>query len=110
MAQSSILAKNYFDQGEYEKAIIIYEKLVSQNPGRLDFLKSLVEANQQLKQFDIAENLLINRLTSGKIIPEFYVELGYNYSLQENDSLANQNYQLAVDFVERSPNYIFNVG
>jgi hypothetical protein len=76
----------------------------------LDFLKSLVEANQQLKQFDIAENLLINRLTSGKIIPEFYVELGYNYSLQENDSLANQNYQLAVDFVERSPNYIFNVG
>jgi tetratricopeptide (TPR) repeat protein len=110
MAQSSILAKNYFDQGEYEKAIVIYEKLVSQNPGRLDFLKSLVEANQQLKQFDIAENLLINRLTSGKIIPEFYVELGYNYSLQENDSLANQNYQLAVDFVERSPNYIFNVG
>ena len=110
MGQSQILAKNYFDQGEYEKAITLYEKLVSQNPGRLDLLKSLVEANQQLQQFDIAENLLLNKLNSGKIIPQFYVELGYNYSLQENDSLANINYQIAVDFVERSPNYIFNVG
>ncbi len=110
MGQSQILAKNYFDQGEYEKAITIYEKLVLQNPGRLDFLKSLVETNQQLQQFDVAENLLLNKLNSERIIPQFYVELGYNYSLQENDSLANKNYQIAVDFVERSPNYIFNVG
>jgi len=110
MAQSSILAKNYFDQGEYEKAITLYEKLVSKNPGRLDFLKSLVESNQQLQNFEVAENLLLNKLNSGKTIPQLYVELGYNYSLQENDSLALQNYQMAVDFVERSPNYIFNVG
>jgi tetratricopeptide (TPR) repeat protein len=110
MAQSPLLANNYFYQGEYEKAITLYEKLVRKNPGRLDFLKSLVESNQQLQQFGIAENLLVNKLKSGNVIPELYVELGYNYSLQNNDSLANQNYQLAVDFVERSPNYIFNVG
>jgi tetratricopeptide (TPR) repeat protein len=110
IAQSQLLAKNYFDQGEYEKAITLYEKLVRKNPGQLNLLKSLVEANQQLKQFEVAENLLINKLNSRNIFPELYVELGYNYSLQDNDSLANQNYQMAVDFVERSPNYIFNVG
>jgi tetratricopeptide (TPR) repeat protein len=110
LAQSPLLAKNYFDQGEYEKAVTLYEKLVLKNPGRLDFLKSLVETNQQLQQFEVAENLLVNKLNSRNIIPELYVELGYNYSLQDNDSLANQNYQMAVDFVERSPNYIFSVG
>jgi tetratricopeptide (TPR) repeat protein len=110
LAQSEILAKNYFDQGEYEKAITLYEKIVQKNPGRLDLLKSLVEANQQLERFDVAENLLNNKLNSGNMIPQLYVELGYNYSLQNKDTLAHQNYQLAVDMVERSPNYIFNVG
>ena len=110
LAQSEILAKNYFDQGEYEKAITLYEKIVQKNPGRLDLLKSLVEANQQLERFDVAENLLNNKLNSGNMIPQLYVELGYNYSLQNKDTLAQQNYQLAVDMVERSPNYIFNVG
>ena len=110
MAQSELLAKNYFNQGEYEKAITLYEKLVRKNPGRLDLLKSLVQGNQQLMQFDVAENLLQNKLNSGKVLPQLYVELGYNYSLQDNDSLAFQNYQMAVDIVEQSPNYIFNVG
>lgn len=110
MAQSQLLADNYFYQGEYEKAIAVYEKLVAKNPGRLDLLKSLVEANQQLQRFEVAQELLINKLNTRNIIPELYVELGYNYSLQENDSLANRNYQMAVDFVEQSPNYIFNVG
>ncbi len=110
MSQSSILAKNYFDQGEYEKAISLYEKLAKKNPGRLDFLKLLVESNQQLQQFEVAESLLLNKLNSGKVIPQLYVELGYNYSLQKKDSLAIKNYQMAVDFVARSPNYMYNVG
>ena len=110
MGQSQLLAKNYFSQGEYEKAISVYEKLVRRNPRRLDLLKSLVEANQQLRQFEVAEKLLVNKLGSGNISPQLYIELGHNYALQENDSLANYNYQLAVDFVERSPNYILNVG
>ena len=110
ISQSSILAENYFDQGEYEKAITIYEKLVNRNPGRLDYLKSLVESNQQLQKFSIAESLLLNKLNSGKVIPELYVELGYNYSLQEKDSMAVEHYQMAVDFVEQSPNYMYNVG
>ena len=110
VAQSEILAKNYFDQGEYEKAVTLYEKIVRQTPGRLDLLKSLVEANQQLERFDVAENLLKDKLDSGKEIPQLYVELGYNYALQNKDTLANQNYMQAVDIVERSPNYIFNVG
>lgn len=110
MAQSDLLAKNYFYQGEYAKAISIYDKLVRKNPGRLDFLKSLVEANQQLENFEEAERLLKERLSSGRIIAQLYVDLGYNYSLQNKDTIATQYYDLAIDAIKERPNYVFNVG
>jgi pentatricopeptide repeat protein len=39
MSQSSILAKNYFDQGEYEKAISLYEKLAKKKSRTVGFSK-----------------------------------------------------------------------
>ncbi len=110
IAQSDLLAKNYFDQGEYAKAITIYDKLVRKSPGRLDYLKSLVEANQQLENFEEAERLLKERLNSSRIMPQFYVDLGYNYSLQNKDIEATQNYDLAIEAIKKHPNYVFNVG
>lgn len=110
LAQSDLLAKNYFDQGEYAKAIIIYDKLVRKNPGRFDYFKSLVEANQQLEDFVEAERLLNERLNSGRVVPRLYVDLGYNYSLQNRDIEATQNYDLAIEAIKERPNYVFNVG
>ena len=31
-AQNDLLAKNYFEQGEYEKALVLYKKLVHYTP------------------------------------------------------------------------------
>ena len=58
VSQNELLAKNYFDQGEYEKAITLYEKIIERTPSRLDLLKSLIESYQQVERFDAAENLL----------------------------------------------------
>jgi tetratricopeptide (TPR) repeat protein len=110
MAQSELLAKNYFDQGEYEKAIVIYEKLNTNNPGRLDFLFALVEANQQLENFEKAESLLKEKLSTHRNIPQIYVELGYNSSLQNKEEEAKQYYNQAISFVLDNPNYAYNIG
>ena len=110
IAQSELLAKNYFDQGEYEKAITIYDKLYRKTPGRLDYLHALVESNQQLENFEEAERLLLERINSGRSLPQLYVNLGYNYSLQNKDEEAIKNYNLALEAIRLRPNYVFSIG
>jgi tetratricopeptide (TPR) repeat protein len=110
VAQNELLAKNYFEQGEYEKARSIYDKLLKQSPGRLDFLLMLVQSNQQLEQFSEAENLLLNKLKERRINPLFYVELGYNYSLQQNETQALFYYNKAIEYTLENPNYAYSVG
>lgn len=109
-SQNEALAKNYFEQGEYEKAKSLYEKLLGQNPGRLDFLLSLVETNQQLENFEEAEALLLKRLEGRRILPQLYVDLGQNYRLQNRDSLASVTFKKAIDYIETQPNYAYNIG
>ena len=110
VAQSELLAKNYFDQGEYEKALTIYEKLYKKAPNRLDFLLSIVEAQQQLENFLAAETLLKQSLDSRRINPQLYIELGYNYSLQDNDVEATKYYDLAIEAALTNLNFGYSVG
>jgi len=108
--QNELLAKNYLDKGEYEKALNVYEKLLKKNPGRLDYFLYLVKCNQQLEQFEVAQNLLDQKLNSPRVIPQLYVELGHNYSLQDKDSLAAVAYGQAVDFALNKTVYSYSVG
>lgn len=109
-AQSEALAKNYFEQGEYEKALSIYQKLIKTNPKRLDYILSTVEVHQQLEQFDEAEQLLKQQLDPRKRLPQLYVDLGHNYALQNKDSLATRANKDAIQFLNESPNYAYYIG
>ena len=106
-AQNNLLAKNYFEQGEYEKALALYTNLYKKNKN-FNYFKAIVASHQQLENFTEAEQLLKERLNNKRIIPQLYVELGHNYSLQKNDSLANINYDKALLFVNESKK--FNYG
>lgn len=108
--QTDLLAKNYYDQGEYDKALSLYEKLYQKNPGRLDYFLAIVHSNQQLENFNEAQNLLDKKLSSQRVLPQLYVELGHNYSLQSRDSLAQVNYSKAVEYIDVNHNYAYTIG
>ncbi len=108
-AQKDLIAKNYFDQGEYEKALALYEKLY-EKINRIDYFMALVATHQQLENYKQAELLLIEKQNSQRINPLLFIELGYNYSLQEKDSLANVNYNKAIEFLETNVVYAYSVG
>ncbi|MCT8339535.1 tetratricopeptide repeat protein [Flavobacteriaceae bacterium TK19130] len=110
LSQNEALAKNYFEQGEYEKALSIYEKLYEDTPGRLDFFLSLIESHQQLEHFDEVEALLKSKLQGVRANPQLWVELGYNHSLQQQDSLAKEAYQKAIRAAKENTNYAYTVG
>ncbi len=109
-SQSDALAKNYYEQGQFEKALRIYEKLSKQNTYRLDYFMGMITANQQLENFSEAERLLNEKLGNGRNFPQLYVELGYNYSLQNKTELATENFNKAIAAIDLNPNFAYNIG
>ena len=51
-AQNAELANSFFRKGEYEKAILLYEPLLENNPIRQDYFKSLLTCYQQLEKYE----------------------------------------------------------
>ncbi len=109
-AQNELLAKNYAEKGAYEKALSIYEKLAKQTPARLDFTLSLVEMNQELERYGEAQALLEAKLEERNRLPQILVELGHNYTLQKNDSIAKTFYDEAIDYVSDNARYAYTIG
>ena len=108
-SQNELLAQNYFDKGEFDKATSMYEELDKKQPGNFYFTQKLVSCYQGLKQFDKAEKLLLSKKEKSNQ-PNFFVELGYNAQLQKNQTKADSYYKNAIDAVEFQPNYAYQIG
>jgi tetratricopeptide (TPR) repeat protein len=108
-AQNELLAQNYFDKGEFDKAISLYEELDKKQPGNFYFTQKLVSCYQGLKQFDKVEKLLLNKKEKSNQ-PGYFVELGYNAQLQKDQNKADSYYKKAIDAVANQPNYAYQIG
>lgn len=108
-SQNELLAQNYFDKGEFDKAISLFEELEKKQPNNFYFTQKLVSCYQGLKQFDKAEKLLLSKKEKSNQ-PNFFVELGYNSQLQKNQVKADSYYKKAIDAVENQPNYAYQIG
>ncbi|MES2864361.1 MAG: tetratricopeptide repeat protein [Bacteroidota bacterium] len=108
-AQNEQLAQNYFDQGEFDKATLLYEEMDKKQPGNFYFTQKLVSCYQGLKQFDKAEKLLLSKKEKSNQ-PNFFVELGYNAQLQKDQAKADSYYKKAIDAVANQPNYAYQIG
>lgn len=108
LAQSDILAKEYFDKAQFDKAIIAYEDLMKINPNNYTYFNNLVASYQALKQYDKSEKLIIEFQKRTKQ-PNLYVDLGYNYQLQNNTKKAQEEYQKAIASLEENVNYASSV-
>ena len=110
LAQEDFLAKQYFSDGEYEKAVVFYEKLVEKNPRRTDYAEGLVACYQQLERYGDAENFLLKKIKDSHAFPTFFIELGYNYTLQNQAEKAASYYQQAIDKIDENPNFGYSIG
>jgi tetratricopeptide (TPR) repeat protein len=109
-AQEDFLAKQYFQDGDYEKALVFFEKLVETNPRRTDYAEGLVACYQQLERYDEAEAFLLQKIEDSYAFPTFFIELGYNHTLKNEPEKANAYYDKAIQKIEDNPNYGYSVG
>ena len=107
-AQNEQLAQNYFDKGDFEKALISYQELVKLQPNNWVFLQKTVECYQQLQQFDKAEKTIQDQLDKYKQASSL-VEMGYNYQLQKDEEKANKYYEQAIDRIKKNPGEVYGV-
>lgn len=107
-AQNEQLAANYFERGDFEKALVSYEELLAKQPGNSNYFQKTVDCYQQLSQFEKAEKLIQQRLDKYKQ-PNLLIELGYNYQLQKDEKNAARNYEKAIDKINENPSNVYAI-
>jgi tetratricopeptide (TPR) repeat protein len=108
LAQNDQLAYNYFEKGEFEKALSIYQDLFKAQPNNTFYLQKIAASYQQLSQYDKAGALLLERYERMKQ-PMLLVEIGYNYQLQKDQAKADKYYKQAIAAVTENPNNVYTV-
>lgn len=109
-AQDDFLAKRYFEDGAFDKAVVFYEKLAEKDPRRTDYAEGLVSCYQQLERYTEAEKFLLEKIELARPNPTFFIELGYNYTLQKSPEKANEYYDQAIAMISENPNYGYGIG
>ncbi|WP_424366204.1 tetratricopeptide repeat protein, partial [Maribacter sp.] len=108
-AQDDFLAKQYFNDGDFEKAVVFYEKLVEKNPRRTDYSEGLIACYQQLERYTEAEDFLLQKINQGNTYPILLIELGYNHALQNAPVKASEYYGQALARIDDNPNLGYSI-
>ena len=107
-SQNDQLAMNYFEKGEFEKALVSFQNLLDSQPGNGYYFQKSVECYQQLKQYEVAEKAIVERYNKFKQ-SYLLVELGANYQLQKNESKAKKYFEQALDKIKKMPSEVYGI-
>jgi tetratricopeptide (TPR) repeat protein len=108
IAQNEQLAHNYFEKGEFEKALTIYQELEKSQPNNTFFTQKVAASYQQLSQYDKAGKLLTDKYERTRQ-PMLLVEIGYNYQLLKDNAKAEKFYNQAIAAVKDNPNAVYMI-
>lgn len=104
-ANDQMLASQYLQEGQYEKAAMLYEKLFKQTSSHYyysTYLKCLIA----LKDYNKAEKIIKQQIKSNTEILSYNVDLGSVYKLQLEETKAKKEYEKAIDLLKPSVNQI----
>ena len=95
-AQEAKLAQQYFTDGEYAKAAVLYEQLYAANNRNSHYFDRYLESLMQEEQFAVAEKAIKKELKKKPQEVKLYVNLGDLYERQIMDDKAADAYQSAI--------------
>lgn len=102
-AQDHNLATQYFANGEYEKASVLFGQLVEKDDRNDYFFNRYLDCLLNLENWQEAETALRKRLKKFPENTALYVNFGQLYERQGLDAQANEQYKRAIDKV--APDY-----
>lgn len=105
-AQDSKLAQQYYQDGEFEKAAVLYERLYVQNNKNDFYFDRYIECMLASKKFDEVENTLKRELKEDPNNIRLYVTYGNLYERQFQEEKALEQYDKAIKKMPADQNQI----
>lgn len=96
ISEEEMLAKQYFQNGAYEKAAVIYEKLYKHNPTSLSIYKSYYETLLAIKNYPETEKLVRKQIKKNTGNSTLYVDLGNVFFVQGQLDKAHSQFDMAI--------------
>lgn len=93
------LAREYFNNAEYEKAEDIYIKLLQDNPDNNNYYEYLLKSYISQKKYSDAEKLSRKFIKRSNNYPKYFIDLGSIYDLQNQKDKANKSYNDAIKYI-----------
>ena len=100
--QQNRLAQQYFRDGEYEKASVLYEGLFKNSNYNTFYFQRYIECLLALEQYDDCEKEIKKQLKRTPKNSSLYVTYGKVFERQFQDDKANEQYQKAIETLEKS--------
>ena len=94
--QDSKLAQQYYQDGEFEKAAVLYQKLYDQQNKNDYYFDRYIECLLAIEQYDEVENALKKGLKGDPNNIRLYVTYGNLYERQFMEDKANEQYEKAI--------------
>ncbi len=96
------LAAQYYSNGEYDKAVVLYKKLFKRDPSSIYIYQNYLSSLLYLEDYTEAEKLLEKQIRRYPDNYTFSVDLGHVYSLQGNEKKASDLYDDNIKKVQPS--------
>jgi len=102
------LAAQYFQNKEYDKAEVLYERLFNKKQEYV-YYSPYLECLIQLKEFKKAEKIIKKQIKSHPLIPQYGVDLGYLYLSQSEEQAAKDQYDLMIKNAQKDKQYTIDL-
>jgi len=93
------LAQQYYKNGEYEKALAVFEKLFEENSRNKYYYQQYLGTLVALKELEAAQTLIESQISKEPSNPSYYVDLGNIYKQQDMDDAAKAEFDKALQFI-----------
>lgn len=106
--EKELLAREYMDQGEFDKAVVLYSEIYKKNKNTYiydNYLSCLIE----IKDWKEAEKIIAKQVKNKPAIPRFQVDQAYVYLLQEKQKDAKKTFDKAVNWAKVQENLIIDL-
>ena len=104
--KTQALARQYFQNGDYQKAAQMFETLFKDNPGNYYFYNSLFTSYIRLNEYKEAEKLVKKEIRRNKDDIRYLVDLGFIYSQDNQSKKAESQFQEAIDQLRADENQV----
>lgn len=98
------LAQQYYRSGEYEKALAVFEKLYNNNRSNSYYYQQYLSTLLAIKELDAAKQLIENQIATNPKNPSYYVDLGNIYKQRDEDNLAKEEFEKAIERINADLN------